>query len=381
MLERELHTPVLTEEVIEGLVPRAGGSYIDCTLGAGGHAAAVLARILPGGRLLGIDADPEAIAAARERLSRFGDAVVLVNGNFAFLEDIARSNHFYPVDGILFDLGLSTMQLESRSRGFSFQKDAPLDMRFDPSQQLSADFIVNHAKGEELFDIIRSYGEEPAARKIARSIVAARPVTGTLDLAGVIERATGGVRGRIHPATRTFQALRIAVNAEIPNLQSALRQAISLLVSGGRLAVISYHSLEDRVVKIYLVREARGCLCPPEVLKCLCGHQPALRIVNRKVIRPRPEEVAANPRSRSARLRIAEKLAATGSPAGPGDPPVGQASGLSARSATVPVDPPVGQASLPVHSTPGGTSRLSSRSSVSACPPGNRRPSPIRRLS
>lgn len=318
MLEPALHIPVLLAETIDGLNLKKGGSYIDCTLGGGGHAYPILEKILPGGRLLGIDADPEAIALARERLARFQDALTLVNSNFAFLEDVAISNQFYPVDGILFDLGLSSMQLNTGSRGFSFQKDAPLDMRFDPNQQLSADFIVNHAAEGELSRIIRDYGEEPAARKIARAILAHRPVAGTLHLAGIIEEATGGFRGRIHPATRTFQALRIAVNDELSNLETALRQATSLLAGGGRLAVISYHSLEDRIVKVYFSRESRGCLCPPDILKCVCQHQPGLKIVNKKIIRPNTEEVLANPRSRSARLRIAEKLAGqAGTPALP----------------------------------------------------------------
>lgn len=307
-MEPKLHIPVLPREVIDGLNLRPGGRYIDCTLGTGGHSSAILERIQPGGKLLALDADPDAIAIAQRRLDGFGDAATLVNSNFAFVEDVARGNGFYPADGILFDLGLSSLQLDKGDRGFSFQKEASLDMRFDPTQQLSADYLVNHATEEDLYRILHNYGEEPAARKIARAIAASRPLTGTLQLASVVQQATGGFRGRIHPATRTFQALRIAVNNELANLESAVSQATNLLAPGGRLAVISYHSLEDRIVKLFLSREARGCLCPPQVLKCLCGHSPTIRIINKKVITPQPEEVLSNPRSRSARLRVAERL-------------------------------------------------------------------------
>ena len=307
-MEPKLHIPVLPREVIEGLNLRPGCRYIDCTLGTGGHSSAILERIQPGGKLLGLDADPDAIAIAQRRLETFGDAATLVNSNFAFVEDVARGNGFYPADGILFDLGLSSLQLDKGDRGFSFQKDASLDMRFDPTQQLSADYLVNHATEEDLYRILHDYGEEPAARKIARAISASRPLTGTLQLADVVQKATGGFRGRIHPATRTFQALRIAVNNELTNLESAVSQATNLLAPGGRLAVISYHSLEDRIVKLFLSREARGCLCPPQILRCLCGHSPTIRIINKKVITPQPEEVLSNPRSRSARLRVAERL-------------------------------------------------------------------------
>ncbi len=308
MAQPKLHVPVLLKEVIAGLDLKKGGSYIDCTTGTGGHAAAVLERILPGGRLLGIDADPGALKIASDRLARFGNAVTLVNANFLLLENIARANGFYPVDGILFDLGLSSLQLERPESGFSFQTDAPLDMRFGPDQQLTAAQLVNEAHEEDLYHIIRDYGEEPAARRIVRSIIKSRPIATTLQLARLIERATGGVRGRIHPATKTFQALRIAVNNELANLEAALGQATNLLATGGRLAVISYHSLEDRIVKTYFSGQARGCICPPQVIKCVCQHVPTLKPVNKKVIRPEAGEVLINPRSRSARLRVAEKL-------------------------------------------------------------------------
>lgn len=307
-METRLHIPVMPKEVITSLNLKKGGQYIDCTAGTGGHSSVILENIGPNGRLLAIDKDPEAILLARSRLTRFGDAVVLVQGSFASIATIALSNSFKPVDGILFDLGLSSLQLDSKTKGFSFQHDAPLDMRFDPGQEITADVFVNHTPESELCRIIYDLGEEPAARRIARRIVFNRPVTGTLHLVRIIEEATGGVRGRIHPATKTFQALRIAVNSELENLEAALHQAAGLLHTGGRLVVISYHSLEDRLVKQYFYREAKGCLCPPAVVKCMCGHTPTLKLVNKKVITPEAEEVLFNPRSRSARLRTAEKL-------------------------------------------------------------------------
>ncbi len=308
MVEPRIHIPVLLKEVVSSLNLKKGGRYIDCTLGTGGHASTILQNITPGGRLLAIDADPEVVAVAKTRLAVFGDALKLVQGNFAHLEAIASDNSFKPVDGILFDLGLSSLQLDSSARGFSFQQDSPLDMRFDLSQELTAATLVNQAPESELYEIIRDLGEEPAARRIASSIVANRPIAGTLHLVRVIGEATGGYRGRIHPATKTFQALRIAVNGEMDNLEAGLRQAASLLNKDGRLVVISYHSLEDRLVKQYFYQEAKGCLCPPAVIKCMCGHIPTLKLLNRKVVKPTAEEVLFNPRSRSARLRAAEKL-------------------------------------------------------------------------
>lgn len=308
LMEPRLHVPVMLKEAIANLKLKKGGHYIDCTAGSGGHSSAILEDIGPDGRLLAIDKDPEAIAVARSRLARFGDAAIFIQGSFASLEAIATSNDFKPVDGILFDLGLCSLQLDSPTRGFSFQQDAPLDMRFDPGQTLTADALVNQTPENELYRIIHDLGEEPAARRIARRVVANRPITGTLHLVRVIEEATGGYRGRIHPATKTFQALRIAVNRELENLEAGLRQATHLLDTGARLVVISYHSLEDRVVKQYLYREAKGCICPPAVMKCLCGHIPTLELVNKKVVKPEAEEVLFNPRSRSARLRAAEKL-------------------------------------------------------------------------
>ncbi len=291
---------------------RPGGRFIDGTVGTGGHAEAILRGSSPGGRLLGIDADPKALEIARRRLAPCGDAVTLVNDNFSHLEEICRAEGFLAADGILLDLGLSSLQLDDAERGFSFRLDAPLDMRFGPGAGATAADIVNTWAEEDIAAILREYGEERHSRLIARRIVAMRPVRTTRDLAGAIEHLPGMIPGRIHPATRTFQALRIAVNRELDNLQEALAQAVRVLATGGRLVVISYHSLEDRIVKHFMREESRGCLCPPEVPVCACGHTPALKLVNRKPVIPSEAEMAQNPRSRSAKLRAAERLQAPG---------------------------------------------------------------------
>jgi 16S rRNA (cytosine1402-N4)-methyltransferase len=307
MREAVEHIPVLYEEVLRGLQVRPGGRYIDATLGAGGHAVGILQASAPDGQLLGLDADPDAVAYARERLRAFGERATLWVGNFRHLGNVARALGFRHVDGILMDLGVSSRQLGDASRGFSFAHEGPLDMRLDPSKGQTAADLVNTLPAEELADILWQYGEERHSRRIARAIVAARPVTRTGELAELVAR-TVGHREKIHPATRTFQALRIAVNEELQALEEALLQARDLLQAGGRLAVISFHSLEDRLVKQFYRREAADCLCPPEVLVCSCEHQPTFTEITRKPIRPSDEEVARNPRSRSARLRVAERL-------------------------------------------------------------------------
>jgi 16S rRNA (cytosine1402-N4)-methyltransferase len=304
------HIPVLLEEGIEALRPQRGGRYVDCTVGGGGHAQAILEASAPGGQLLGIDADPEAIKTAQQRLAPYAGAVLLVNENFERLEHICSRHNFRPVQGILFDLGMSWLQIEDAARGFSFQHSGPLNMRFSPRQTLTAADIVNTYPESELADLLARYGEEPHSRQIARHIVANRPVHSSGQLARLVERVAGGTRRRIHPATRTFQALRIAVNRELEHLESALAQAVNLLGFEGRLVVISYHSLEDRLVKQFLRQEAQGCLCPPRTPVCCCGHRPSLKLIAKKVIRPSPQEVAANPRSRSAKMRVAERIQA-----------------------------------------------------------------------
>jgi len=304
------HIPVLYQEVLVGLQIRPGGRYIDGTVGGGGHAHGILVTSMPDGEFLGIDADPMAVASAGERLAEFGKRVTLVQGNFADLEETALEHGFGLVDGVLLDLGFSSLQLEAAGRGFSFQLDGPLDMRFDPSQTTTAADLVNSLSLEELASILFRYGEEPRARRIARAIVAERPINTTGELAALVEKTVGrrNRKKRLHPATRTFQALRMAVNEEMECLAEALPQALRLLASGGRLTVISFHSLEDRLVKQFFRREARNCLCPPEVPICICSHRATLGIVTKKPIRPSVEEAAANPRSRSAKLRVAYRL-------------------------------------------------------------------------
>jgi len=302
------HTPVMVEEVLNALAVQAGGRYVDCTVGGGGHAEAILEAASPGGLLLGIDADPDALDIARARLARFEDATHLVEGNFRDVAGICHTNDFAPVHGMVFDLGLSSLQLADEARGFSFQTEAPLDMRFSPQQGLTASDIVNTYPESELATLLWRFGQERQSRSIARRIVRERPLHTTLDLARAVQKAVGGGRLRIHPATRTFQALRIAVNEELANLTLALDQTLGLLGHGGRLVVISYHSLEDAIVKNFLRREARDCICSPETPVCVCGHKATLRPVTRGVLRPHAAEVAINPRSRSARLRAAERL-------------------------------------------------------------------------
>jgi len=307
------HIPVMLKEVVEGLAPRPGGSYIDATVGGGGHTSALLEHSAPNGRVLGIDVDPQALASVAERLASAVAAgrLHLVQGNFADLEMLARNAGFFPVDGILLDLGLSSDQLADRERGFSFMVDAPLDMRFDVSHGVPAAELLRTLSEQELADLLWRYGEERHARQIARLIVATReqePIMRTGQLATLVARVISGRPGGIHPATRTFQALRIAVNHELDNLQRALPQALRTLAPGGRLAVISFHSLEDRLVKTFLRREARDCICPPEIPVCICGHHAQVRILTPRPLAPSPEEIARNPRARSARLRIAERI-------------------------------------------------------------------------
>jgi 16S rRNA (cytosine1402-N4)-methyltransferase len=302
------HVPVMLAEVLEALAVRPGGRYVDCTLGGAGHAEAILERSQPGGTLVGIDADPAAIERGAERLARFEGAFRLVQGNFRQVGEICRQMEFAPVHGVLMDLGLSSFQLDE-GEGFSFQRETPLDMRFGGTA-LTAEDIVNNYSEAELADLIFKYGEDPASRRIARYIVAARPVRTTAQLAKAVEQAVGRRANlKTHPATRTFQALRIAVNQELDSLAAALPQAHGLLGFGARLAVLSYHSLEDRIVKEYIRRESRDCICPPGLPECRCGHKATLRPVTRGALTPGLNEIAANPRARSAKLRAAERIA------------------------------------------------------------------------
>ncbi|HEX8227883.1 MAG TPA: 16S rRNA (cytosine(1402)-N(4))-methyltransferase RsmH [Chloroflexia bacterium] len=311
------HVPVLLEEVLQGLNLRAGGTYIDGTVGAGGHSAAILERAADS-RLLGLDVDPTALEIASARLGTYIVAVRtrLVRSNFERLDEIAEAEGFSPADGVLLDLGVSSMQLDRPERGFSFRTEGPLDMRLDPSLPESAADLVNTLRETELADLIYKYGEEPASRRVARRIVEARArqsIETTSQLENIVYGALGGkVQGRsrnpIHPATKTFQALRIAVNRELEVLESGLAAAVRVLKPGGRLAVISFHSLEDRIVKLFIRQEQKGCICPPEYPQCVCGRKPTLKAVNSKPLEATPEEARRNPRSRSAKLRIAERI-------------------------------------------------------------------------
>jgi 16S rRNA (cytosine1402-N4)-methyltransferase len=302
------HTPVMVPEVLEALAVQAGGRYIDATLGEGGHSQAILDASGPGGQVLGLDADHEAIAVARERLAGYDDAFRAVNTNFRDIRGAALEFDFVPVHGVLMDLGLSSLQLDVEARGFSFRRPDPLDMRFGLQQQTTASDIVNGYSQRELADLLYQLGEEPASRRIAAAIVRARPIRTSAELAAVIERtAGGGPRRRIHPATRSFQAIRIAVNDELGALNAALEQAVSLLGHGGRLVVIAYQSLEDRIVKHFFRELARDCICPPDFPVCRCDARAEAAILTRRPIRPSPEEVAGNPRARSALLRAIER--------------------------------------------------------------------------
>ena len=303
----EQHIPVLLEEVVRSLHPHPEGIYIDGTVGRGGHAAAIMDGAGGHARLLGLDADPRSLTLAGETLAQFGNAVALQEGNFRHIAALAEESGFARVDGILLDLGISSMQLDATGRGFSFQDTESLDMRFSPRQQVTALDLVNTCPESALADLIYRYGEERQSRRIARTIVARRPITTAAELAAVVSSAMPR-RGKIHPATRTFQALRIAVNDELDALREALPQALGLLTPGGILAVISFHSLEDRIVKELFQREARDCVCPPSTPVCVCDHKAQVRLPHRRPIAPTPEEVNRNPRSRSAKLRVAEKL-------------------------------------------------------------------------
>ncbi|MBU2026983.1 MAG: 16S rRNA (cytosine(1402)-N(4))-methyltransferase RsmH [Proteobacteria bacterium] len=307
------HKPVMVGEVVASLRCRAGTIYVDGTVGGGGHAEAILENTAPDGLLIGIDADGDAIREAGIRLASFGDRKILVKGNFADMETILAGMNIGKVDGILLDLGVSSHQLDTADRGFSFTLDAPLDMRMDRSLGISACDLIHTLSADELERIIREYGEERMAGRIARAIAESRnlsPLRTTADLAGAVVRALPGRRGpaRIHPATRTFQALRIAVNDELANLYRATAFGVERLKEGGRFSVISFHSLEDRIVKNAFRAGEKGCLCPPDLPVCACGRKPTLKVLTRKPVVPGEEEIRENPRARSAKLRTAERI-------------------------------------------------------------------------
>jgi 16S rRNA (cytosine1402-N4)-methyltransferase len=295
-----------------------GAVAIDCTLGQAGHARQILERITPGGRLLGIDRDPRAVEAARVALAGAGRAqggfsspeVVIVQGRFSELGAISARNGFVEADLVLFDFGLSSNQIDDPERGFSFQSEGPLDMRMDPAAGLTAAKIVNESDAREIERFLREFGEERWARRIVQFIVARRPLRTTRDLAEAVEAAIPRAAWPrdINVSTRTFQGLRIAVNDELGEIEAGLRAALLTLKPGGRMATISFHSLEDRLVKSFFNVESKDCICPPQQPVCTCGHRATLRIITRRPVRPSEEEIAVNPRARSARLRVAEKL-------------------------------------------------------------------------
>jgi 16S rRNA (cytosine1402-N4)-methyltransferase len=305
------HVPVMLEEVLAWLAPRPGGVYVDATVGAGGHADAILRRIVPGGHLIGIDRDAEALAIAGQRLAHDAASITLRHANFTAIRQIVAEAGVEAVDGIVMDLGASSLQFDRPERGFSFSRPGPLDMRMDRSQPTTAGHLVNGLPERELADLIHRYGEERFARRIARAIVRRRPIETTTALADAASAAIprrAWPRG-IHPATRTFQALRIATNHELDDLTRALPDAVGALREGGRLCVITFHSLEDRILKHTYVRLSRGCTCPPGSPLCTCGGRRWLRVLTRRPVTPSASEIAANPRARSAKLRVAERLA------------------------------------------------------------------------
>jgi len=302
------HLPVMAAEVVEFLVTRTNGGYVDCTVGAGGHARHILSNA-PEGALLGLDLDVGAIERTATKLAAFGERVTLVRGNFSELATIADEHGFREVDGVLFDLGFSSVQLDDPSRGFSYQSEGPIDMRLDSEGAMTAGALLARVSERDLAQIFFDFGEERRARPIARSIVRAREngeLVTTFDLAAAVMATKP--KNKTKTLSRIFQALRIAVNGELDNLKLGLAAAVDILKPGGRVVVISYHSLEDRIVKRHFVGCENPCTCPREIPECVCGKKPTLRVVTRKIVRPRYAEVEMNPRARSAKLRVAEKL-------------------------------------------------------------------------
>ena len=301
------HRPVLYQQTIEYLAPKSPGLYLDCTAGAGGHSEGILQASSPNGLLLALDLDPLAISLTQSRLAPFGERANVVQASYVEAAGILQRMGWDALDGILMDLGVSSMQLDQQARGFSFRYDAPLDMRFDPNKGPSAADLLNSLSEKDLADLIWKYGEERFSRRIARKIVENRPLRTTFQLAELVRSASGASKGKIDPATRTFQAIRIAVNDELNAIEKAIPSLIALLKPKGRLAVISFHSLEDRLVKQAFRRESIDCLCPPEQLLCTCGHQASVKILTNKPVTASEDEIAGNPRARSAKLRVLEK--------------------------------------------------------------------------
>ena len=303
------HLSVMPQECIDGLNIKPDGIYVDATTGGGGHSYLIAERLSEKGRLICFDRDDDALAAAGKRLSKFNN-VTFVKSNFEHVEQVLREMGVSAIDGILFDLGVSSYQLDNAERGFSYMKDAPLDMRMDRSEGLSAYDVVNGYDRRELTRIISTYGEERFAPAIAAAIERNRPIETTLQLAEIIRNAMPAAarREKQHPAKRTFQALRIEVNGELKAEETAVAAAVGLMAKGGRIAVISFHSLEDRIVKQIFAKEAKGCTCPPDFPVCVCGKKPALKLITKGALEATDQEKEENPRSRSAKLRVAERV-------------------------------------------------------------------------
>jgi 16S rRNA (cytosine1402-N4)-methyltransferase len=308
------HQPVLVREVVKYLVTQTGGIYVDGTVGSGGHSAAVGERLIGKGRLICLDRDPEAVRLSGKRLAFLGSNVCVIKANFANLDNVLKNLEIKEVQGVLLDLGVSSYQIEKSGRGFSFSRNEPLDMRMDPDETLTADSLVNNLSSKELERLLKDFGEERRAKLIARAVVSERsrkPINTSSRLAVLTESVfpppSRGSKAR-HPATKTFQALRIAVNKELENLEIFLKKIPLLMAKGGRLVVLSYHSLEDRLVKQAMFEWEKGCTCPPDFPECICGKTPVFRRLIKKGVKPGQEEIEYNPRSRSARLRVAERL-------------------------------------------------------------------------
>ncbi len=302
------HSPVLYQLSIDILQPESEGRYVDGTLGAGGHAKGILEASRPDGQILGLDVDDQALDIAKDYLAAYGNRVMIKKGSYADMDIHIKKAGWDCANGVILDLGLSSMQLDTTERGFSFNAEALLDMRFDRSSGVSAEEVLNSMGEQNLADIIWKFGEEPKSRQIAREIINRRPLKTTRDLADIVLSVYRGRRGKVHPATRTFQAIRMAVNHELETLEKGLEKSVGVLCSTGRLVVISFHSLEDRLVKQYFQQESRDCICPPEQPVCTCGHKASVRILTKKPLSPMKEEIDRNPRSRSAKLRAVEKI-------------------------------------------------------------------------
>ena len=298
----------MVPEILKYLEVSSGGRYIDCTLGEGGHTKSLLEASNPGGEVLGIDADHEAIEVSKNRLEKYGERFIYDNSNFKNIKKIAMKSKFVPCHGILFDLGVSSLQLDKESRGFSFRRKAPLDMRFSINQTLTAQDVLNTFSESEISDILYQYGEERQSRKIAKLIIENRPLSNADELSDLIKKNIRQTNYKINPSTKTFQALRIYINEELNSLSQALEQSLEILGVGGRMAVISYHSLEDRIVKNFFKKESKYCICPPNIPECDCGHFPKLKIITKKPVSPSQSEIDANKRSRSAKLRVVERI-------------------------------------------------------------------------